>query len=74
MQIGDAYDIPITDSHRDDTNHDLTYLGVHTATVKKVRSHPVNSGPDPDDGGPDVVTSVCTCGAEWTFEDIEADY
>lgn len=41
----------------------------HLVTVLEVRPQPASSGPDPDDGGPDVVTVECSCGERWTFED-----
>lgn len=43
----------------------------HTVTVIRVWGYPPSFGPDPDQGGPDVVDVVCSCGARWSFEDHE---
>lgn len=57
MKAGETYTAP----HGDHEGHVITVLAV--------RTQPRSDGPDPDDGGPDVVDVECACGDRWTFED-----
>lgn len=63
LVVGDTYICENTE-HDGNTPHDG-----HRARVTSVKIPPVSTGPDPEDGGPNIVTVLCSCGDTWEFED-----